>query len=241
VFTGDVGRYRRLLEARVNLGMAALYIEATRAGVVANGHLALFRYLLQVHRHCEASDPRDMIYAFLGLAWKERLPFTAYPEAIVPDYKISVQKLYTTVVKAMLLSYKDLRFLSHVQDPAETAIENLPSWVPDFSVQLTPGLLSSLGNCNWNAGGKLSWTPDSRGLDVGSLYVAGVLLDTVVEAAVFISPYEKDYTDPYLISALNLARNLNDCYPLASTERCVNLSSYLHVKGRTESYACTLC
>jgi hypothetical protein len=46
----------------------------------------------------------------------------------------------------------------------------------------------------------------SRGLDVGSLYVAGVLLDTVVEAAVFIPPYEKDYTDPYWISAFNLTR-----------------------------------
>jgi hypothetical protein len=80
------GPYGKLLDTHDSPGMAAFYLESTRASISKVGHLPLFRYLIHAHRVCEATDPRDKIYAFLGLAWQETLPFTTYPEAIVPDY-----------------------------------------------------------------------------------------------------------------------------------------------------------
>lgn len=92
-------QYRKLLESNAHVGMAAIYLESTRTGIANLGHKAVFRYLIDAHRYCEATDPRDMTYAFLGLAWRERLPFTTHPDAIVPDYKISVQDLYSRWLK----------------------------------------------------------------------------------------------------------------------------------------------
>jgi hypothetical protein len=214
------GPYRRLLEAKVDVGMAAIYLESTRKGISTSGHLALFRYLLQAHRYCKASDPRDMIYAFLGLAWKERKPFTSHPSAIVPNYEISVQELYTTVTKVFYQSYEDLKLLSHVQDPTLSVIENLPSWVPDYSVELKPAPLSMRGDCKWNAAGDLPWDPDWGMLNDCSLNVQGVRLDTVIET--IVRPDESVHSDDYWSSVFRLLRNIGDYYPSPSTEVSVH-------------------
>ena len=210
------GPYGKLLDAHVNVGMAAIYLESTRAGIASAGHKAVFRYLIEAHRFCEASDPRDMIYAFLGLAWKERLPFSTNPEAINPDYQISVRKLYTYVAKTMLQSYKDLRFLSHVQDHALSKIDNLASWVPDYSVELRPAPLSRRVT-PWRACGTLFWNHESGYQEPGLLNVSGLCLDTIVDT-VTESPSPHDFresaaTDEYWMSVFKLTQELNDLYP----------------------------
>ncbi|KAL9026625.1 MAG: hypothetical protein Q9180_007456, partial [Flavoplaca navasiana] len=122
----NAGPYRTLLRMNVSIGMAAVYLESTRAGIARFGHKAWFYYLLQAHRHCLASDPRNKIYALLGIAWKERPPFSTHPGVIVPDYEPSVREVYTKVAKTMLLSRKDLRYLSHVFQESELTD---PYWI----------------------------------------------------------------------------------------------------------------
>lgn len=82
---------------------------------------------LQHSRHCEASDPRDRIYAFLNLAQK------GY--AIVPDYSME-----NTVVHAMIsaarriIEYeKTLEILEHTSRGREKLGYFMPSWVPDWT------------------------------------------------------------------------------------------------------------
>jgi hypothetical protein len=147
-----------------------------------------------------------MIYAFLGLAWKERKPFISHPSAIVPNYEISVQELYTTVAKVFDQSYEDLKLLSQVQDPTLSVIKNLPSWVPDYSVELNPAPLSMRGDCKWNAVGNLPWDPDWGMLNDCSLNVQGVRLDAVIET--IIRPDESVYSDDYWSSVFRLLRNI---------------------------------
>ncbi|KAL8978226.1 MAG: hypothetical protein Q9205_006144 [Flavoplaca limonia] len=205
------------LRTNVSIGMAAVYLESTRAGIASVGHKAWFYYLLQAHRHCLASDPRDKIYALLGIAWKERPPFSTHPGAIVPDYENSVREGYTNVAKTMLLSRKDLHYLSHVQDASFTAIDELPSWVPDYSVELRPVPLSMRGAPSWKASGGLSWNHQLGYQEPGSLNVLGFRLDTIVDA-VREKPNPNDFqesemTDAYWINVFELTRALNDIYP----------------------------
>lgn len=223
----DPGKYRNFLESHVNVGMAAIYLESTRAGIAHSGHKALFRYLLQVHRFCDASDPRDMIYALLGITWRDRPPFSVYPEAIVPDYQVSARDLYARVAKTMLRSYKDLRFLSHVQDPSWNKIKDLPSWVPDYSVDLKPAPLSMRSAELWKACGDLVWEEADRnlGMDVegkdshpARLHVRGIYLDTITDI-VDEAPSPHDFResaalDPYWMNVWSLTKGLNETYPV---------------------------
>ena len=210
--------YRKLLESNFDVGSAALYLEGTRSGIAQSGHKALFRYLVQVHRVCQASDPRDMIYAFLGIASMERSPFDTHANAIVPDYQISVLELYTNVAKIMLESYKDLRFLSHVQDRSCSVIDNLPSWVPDYSVQLKPAPLSMRGVPSWKASGDLSWDHESGCEQTGMLNVSGYRLDlvnTIITVELDAHDFaETSANDEYWINVFDLACGLNATYPV---------------------------
>lgn len=172
------GPYRILMQSNANLGMPAIYMESTRRGIIERGHKVLFRHLINVHRCCKASDPRDMIYALLGIAWRDRPPFSTQPESIVPDYKISVQDLYTKVARTMLQTYGDLRFLCHVQNASITAIQGLPSWVPDYSVDLRPAPLE-IRNTTWSASGDLKWNPDRNPPNHNTLSVQGIRLDRI--------------------------------------------------------------
>ena len=210
------GPYRKLLEAHVNIGMTAVYVETARSGMANYGHKALFRWLITVFRYCEASDPRDMIYAFLGIAWQERPPFTTHPKAIVPDYQKSVCEVYTKVAITMAQSYKDLRFLSHVQNASLTAIHSLPSWVPDYSVEPRPAPLSTRVQ-SWKASGNLLWNHESGYQEPGLLNVTGFQLDGITDVVTY-DPDPNDYSESlehaeYWICVFELVRGLNGKNP----------------------------
>ncbi|KAF2101090.1 hypothetical protein NA57DRAFT_55153 [Rhizodiscina lignyota] len=83
--------------------------------------------ILQHSRHCKASDPRDRVYAFIGLADKEY--------AIIPDYSTSntvVQVLINTA-RRIIEHEKKLSILKHVCHGREKLGWLLPSWVPDWT------------------------------------------------------------------------------------------------------------
>jgi hypothetical protein len=83
--------------------------------------------LLRV-RHCEATDPRDKIYALLPLLSNEGIN----PD-IIPDYGLSPTHIYTAVA-TYLLNKIGLELLSAKQGRSQLA--GLPSWVPDWSTRI---------------------------------------------------------------------------------------------------------
>ena len=74
----------------------------------------------------EATDPRDKIYALLGLAsdWAD--------SGIMPDYTSSVAAVYKKVTIYHLQKY-GLEFLELAGDTSLRRIDRLPSWCPDWS------------------------------------------------------------------------------------------------------------
>ncbi|KAL8660558.1 MAG: hypothetical protein Q9202_006412 [Teloschistes flavicans] len=115
-----------------------LNISAFRTeGVIAHGDSLL--ELIDFLRGTEASEPRDKVYALLGL--------TADSEAasIEPDYAKSLCEVYTDVVRFSLSQPKHgLQILGHVmrlrvnfKDEENIYIRNgFPSWVPDYRQNL---------------------------------------------------------------------------------------------------------
>ncbi|KAL2682505.1 hypothetical protein Neosp_006957 [[Neocosmospora] mangrovei] len=81
-------------------------------------------YLMRLLRNFQATDPRDKIFALLSFARDGR------ELGVYPDYQASCKDVYVRTTAALVRNgFIDV--LSFCQ-PQKT-IDNLPSWVPDFS------------------------------------------------------------------------------------------------------------
>lgn len=94
--------------------------------------------LLYLTRPHLSSDPRDKIYAYLGIAQKALLPGKTMP--IVPNYSSlsTPETLYRFVATILLTRHPRLSNLSYVEDKRSRRLHNLPSWVPDYSCPDVP-------------------------------------------------------------------------------------------------------
>ncbi|KAN0119364.1 Heterokaryon incompatibility protein (HET) domain containing protein [Hyaloscypha variabilis] len=81
-----------------------------------------------------ATDPRDKIYAILGL-------INCGPR-VSPDYSLSCNKVYTAAFRAMLEYFGDLRVYNYLQGSHPDSGKELPSWVPDFMALTTSRIAS---------------------------------------------------------------------------------------------------
>ncbi|KAH8796087.1 hypothetical protein F5882DRAFT_396621 [Hyaloscypha sp. PMI_1271] len=83
--------------------------------------------LLEASRSCQVTDPRDRIYAFLGLADPDYM--------IDPDYEVwnTLADTFTYTCKRIILFEQSLDILTHSQETERTLGNDLPSWVPDWS------------------------------------------------------------------------------------------------------------
>jgi hypothetical protein len=104
-------KYHTLLDMHTDFGLATMYLERSKANMALQGKPPL-RWILQTHRHTEATDSRDKIFA---LGRVDRAPFTAYKAEMVPDYNLCEVDVYTRITKAFNRSYGDLRMLQNVQ------------------------------------------------------------------------------------------------------------------------------
>jgi hypothetical protein len=167
--------------------------------------------LLEIHRFAKSSDPRDKVYAFLGLADKRLAPFRTHPKALVPDYNLSVQDIYTETARLLLLSHGNLSLLSHVQDPSLTQIPDLPSWAPDWSANLDPYPLRFRGPGFWKASGNKPWNVNAFSLGNGHLDVEGYMVGFVNQTSLLLH----EHPDPAAswASIVKLALSLDLPYP----------------------------
>ncbi|KAL8837338.1 MAG: hypothetical protein Q9176_005756 [Flavoplaca citrina] len=97
-----------------------------------------FLTAILLSRHCRSSNPRDKIYGLLGLldSAREAKPFNT----ISPDYRRTIPEVYLQATKLLLESAEDLLILSTVVDRTHKEVDDLPSWVPDYSVTSTTGI-----------------------------------------------------------------------------------------------------
>jgi hypothetical protein len=77
-------------------------------------------------RHCEATNPRDKIYALLPFIHATELGI-----GIPPNYSDSCAKVFTQYAAALVTTAK-FRVLQAVQ--GESKMKDIPSWVPDWTI-----------------------------------------------------------------------------------------------------------
>ncbi|KAJ0155939.1 Uncharacterized protein HZ326_1884 [Fusarium oxysporum f. sp. albedinis] len=88
--------------------------------------------LLDITRNYDATDPRDKVYAILGL-----LEELGYNSPLRVSYHISVEDLYTQVAMIIQQNSETLKVMSHVEVNPSTrqgTLSTLPSWVPNWTV-----------------------------------------------------------------------------------------------------------
>ncbi|KAJ2897978.1 hypothetical protein MKZ38_004246 [Zalerion maritima] len=123
----------------------------------------------------EANDPRDRVFALLGIA------SDATSLNLSADYARSCREVYCEVAEAVLKQASSLTILYACG--GQKNIKGLPSWVPDWTVPI-PSLLGSRANGVFAASGRNS-TPRiafKAGVQGRSLLIAlGYQLDTVME------------------------------------------------------------
>jgi hypothetical protein len=125
---------------------------------------------------CGASDPIDKFFAFLGLTAKGRAESTPNHYTLKADYSSSVPEVYITATVSMLKS-SGVTVLSHFQDPSLTQVSDLPSWVPDFSVDIGRSIIEVQESSPWAASGERQTAPFII-IDDNHLILEGVMIDT---------------------------------------------------------------
>lgn len=142
--------------------------------------------LLHNLRHCEATDARDKVYAFLGLSPR---PFTM----LQADYSISVEDLYTNVATAILNSgdLETLSLLYFVQttNSQGNALQpaTLPSWVPDWRYRAK---MVTLGMSNIVRATGRARHPAIHFLSPQRISILGARLSQVTHITRFTESYE---------------------------------------------------
>ncbi|KAM7211507.1 Heterokaryon incompatibility protein (HET) domain containing protein [Rhypophila decipiens] len=105
-------------------------------------------------RGCEATDPRDKIYALLPLLSSPRSPV-----AIEPNYADPTAKTFVDCV-SYLLPYWGLQLLCAVQSPPVTP--GLPSWAPDWTLAPRRSILGGAGESQKGSLGRRDRWKDPR-------------------------------------------------------------------------------
>ena len=157
--------------------------------------------LLLMSRSLGATDPRDKIYALLGLGKHDVDPdYSMSPESVFSDFALQTIGVVTDLHARRKAA--SLEMSSHYREVRRAIILiscagrhnqslKLPSWVPDWTVNLSARpLVFGLNNKQFAAGGDklglFDWQPDF------GLLLCGKLLDTVSAAGTTALDYEAD-------------------------------------------------
>ncbi|OCK95116.1 HET-domain-containing protein [Cenococcum geophilum 1.58] len=87
--------------------------------------------VLQSFRNFQSTDPRDKVFALLGLASSSKE--MALPR---PDYKKSVSIIYSETTRAIIKHQRNLAVLclGHFSCQPQPSQHDIPSWAPDWTV-----------------------------------------------------------------------------------------------------------
>jgi hypothetical protein len=222
---GDTGLGRLLMEHVEEVrdtGMkVAKYVGNTINNVYIVGEMKedatslTLEMLLQQSRYFGATDKRDHVYAVLGMCTHHTAS-----DSIKTDYSLSIRDVYAKASLVSIRQMGDLNLLSLVEDSSlrseEMELEeNLPSWVPDYTV--TPVAEPLRGNPRpeegaerWQASKGLKWEePEEQHLPL--LSVQGIHVTTITKRAATEAEIMDEHQEHTLLEILQ------DCLEAPST------------------------
>ncbi|KAI3544569.1 hypothetical protein CABS01_01992 [Colletotrichum abscissum] len=137
--------------------------------------------LLCLTRNNLATDARDKVYGLLGLT------DDPVAQSIVPDYSSNntPDRVFTEVARLMIEAGRGIDLLHHAG--INQGVPNLPSWVPDWTVQSRSTLSTQLYHCMPNTSPMISISAPG---EAPRLTLRGMILDRVN----FVGPSWKYYT-----------------------------------------------
>jgi len=157
--------------------------------VDADGHASILRNVLEICRNFDATMPHDKIYAFLSIAEEALKEARAIQDRpIKVAYEKSADEVYIETTAYLLTSSKHMmdrqtEVMWQIEDKTARKISNLPSWVPDFSVECLPALIEDKVAHDWNVW-PLEGRPDKNlVIDGRTLHAYGVMIDKIIEVA----------------------------------------------------------
>ncbi|KAM5369039.1 hypothetical protein ACJZ2D_009242 [Fusarium nematophilum] len=141
-----------------------------------------------------ASDPRDRIFALLNLAG-DRDHFTAFP-----DYTMSVEEVYEETARKILQQGR-IDVLMYCQSPKK--IKSLPSWVPDWSMEIRHPCAQPPWGTPFEASGTNTSIPTFT--EGGLATLEGIHVDKIRETGAtwdpnWLEPVDRTAVSPYLKS-----------------------------------------
>jgi hypothetical protein len=101
----------------------AIAVDVFRESISQQGCVKDEEYLLLHGRQCEATDPRDRVFALVGLAGEQARA------ALMPDYQLPVSVVFAMATKYLITSSNTLDALSHCG--LGKTHDSMPSWVMD--------------------------------------------------------------------------------------------------------------
>lgn len=155
--------------------------------------------MLHMARSCKSTDPRDKIYAILGLLK------SAGQLNLVADYDKAAPLLYAQFAVAVIKAYNHLDILSEVtMEPGiSESLAMLPSWVPDMRI---PQKLTSLAPWRTESNIPFTESPVATPLEPD---------DTFDDDSVLFLPFPDPWTNhplrmPLLVRILRLDRIVDE-------------------------------
>jgi hypothetical protein len=106
------------------IGFISILRVDTLPSEIQQQHTSLL-FLANQYANAEAGDPRDKLYALLGLATDH--------VNVVPDYNKSVVDVYTNAAQKMMTSSGNLDVLRACEK--QGSMPEMPSWVPDWTAK----------------------------------------------------------------------------------------------------------
>jgi hypothetical protein len=163
-----------------------------------------FSRLLSLTRVHGVTERRDRIFSLLGLDRKMHNATSVNMEPdelfVTPDYSQKLEEVYFTVAKKLLIREGNLHLLSFVQHGDVIATGCLPSWVPQWHVNvhrlitqfdlisghpvnlaLNAALENIISSSDGPVGGPRIAEQSFQIFDDGTLQVKGLLCDTVAQ------------------------------------------------------------
>ncbi|KAF4633144.1 hypothetical protein G7Y89_g4978 [Cudoniella acicularis] len=183
--------------------------------LVNNNDCGSLGYEIFRSRHSKCLDPRDRIYAMLGLITEDKSQWT-----VTPDYSTNVSHVYKNVAIGYIDAFSDLNFLRFCDIGARECGRDLPSWAPDWQCLLSSAPLLPTYSAHGLASAKIRFEGDTLhalGLLIGSVKIAAEIKmdsnmfygDAVLDIQHFAAPHMPDTTEPqYQVQLDALCRTL---------------------------------
>ncbi|KKY34719.1 putative heterokaryon incompatibility [Diaporthe ampelina] len=154
---------------------------ARRSAISSFSKLDLSAVLATTMGKFKSTDPRDRIFALLGMPFSGNDPETE--QLVSPDYTANVKSVYLSATKRMLSHDANLRLLSAVQHGPEVD-RTSPSWVPKWDQPLFAEPLALRQEHGYYANAGELFTPDDDdtfGADGESLALTGLKVTAVTD------------------------------------------------------------